>query len=121
MSNLRNAVILRASEHSSFMASALAAWRTGRPEISLPDLLGCASDDLWQLELAPRPRPDAEFASAVNNLANCFGLRVEGLIQILRFADTISAISRNDTIDQRGLLLAARDDRRTPPPERDNE
>jgi hypothetical protein len=117
MSDLRSLLIARASQHSAFLASAFAAWRTGRPEVDLSDLLGCAPDDLWRVELAPRPREHAEFATSVRALANSFGLNVAGLIQVLRFADTISTLSSSGANDGHGLLLAARDDVRGSPPD----
>jgi len=119
-SNLRSSLVKRAEGDAHFLASALAAWRSARPDLEAHVLLRCNEDDLWRIALAPRPKNEHEFAIAAKRIVDAFSIDHDGLISLLRLADAVDALatpaSRSDEI-----LMAARDrsDREDPGDESD--
>jgi hypothetical protein len=105
---LRSSLLERAESDAHFLASALAAWRSARPDLEPHDLLRCEKDDLWRIALAPRPMSDTEFATAAKRIAEAFAIDLDGLISLLRLADAMDALATPASVSDE-LLMAARD------------
>jgi hypothetical protein len=109
--NLRASLVAQAESDAHFMASAIAAWQQARPQIAPHDLLRCRAEDLWRVALASRPKSSDEFPLAVKRIANAFAIDPEGLISLLRLADSLGVL-RGSYPESRELLVAARDRRK---------
>jgi len=105
---LRSNLVARAESDEHFLGSALAAWRSARPDVEPHDLLRCRKEDLWRIALAVRPKSETEFASAAKRIADAFAIDLDGLISLLRLADAVNALS-TPTSESSELLMAARD------------
>lgn len=100
----------RVEQDSSFMASALAAYRAAEnlDDVGLAAMLGCALDDLPVLALCSRPDPaSARFQADVRRIAAYVGVNPLALVRLLRAVDAAEALRGGIARD--AGLLAARD------------
>ncbi len=111
MSERIAALARRVRDDPFFLASALADYAHSEDldERGLATVLDCSQETLDLLRLCRRPRATApSFRTDVDRIAARFGVRADTLTEIVRRADVLAAMRRDDASGQ-GLLLAARD------------
>src|SRR5260221_12458532 len=107
-SSLRSVTLSRAASDRQFMASAIALWEDANPGTKVHEVLGCQPENIWRIALAPRPQNGTEFANSVKRIADAFGADVNGLVLLLRLANSLEAL-REPAEHSDELLMAARD------------
>ena len=103
---LGRALAQKAEARDAFIGSAFALWREQHDE-SIEDHLQCSPDAVWRLAVTPKPASDGRFVERVMALAVSHGANPTGLVRLLRWAETISALRGAAHGD--GLLKAALD------------
>jgi hypothetical protein len=104
-----------------FLAGALTEYARseGLDDDGLAKALGCERAQLTRLRLCSVPRPEPEqFRADVLAIAERFGIAPNTLTAVLRRGQSLSRIRASQTAGvEPGFLLAARDDKRKPPPQ----
>ena len=101
----------RVEDDPTFLASALKqyALSEGLDGRGLAAALSCPVEALARLALCRRPRPTPPwFRQDVDRIATRFGANADALAAIVRQADALDRL-RGIEADERGLLMAARD------------
>src|SRR4051794_39186296 len=103
---LRRALARKAEGRNEFIGSAFALWRE-QHDRTVEDQLKCSADAVWRLAVTPKPASDGRFAETVMKLAVSHGVNPTELVRLLRWAETVTALSGAGRGD--GLLKAALD------------
>ena len=99
---------LRASGRDGFLGAILRAYgeALALSDQGVAERLGCDIDGLRFLALCGEPRPDAQFASDIQNLAHRVGADPTALAQAVRLGMALRVLRSAPPV---GLLVAARD------------
>src|SRR4051812_42580087 len=88
---LGRALARKAESRQEFIGSAFVLWRE-QHDGAIEDQLKCSADALWRLAVTPKPALDGKFVEAVMNLAVSHGANPTALVQVLRWAETVTSL-----------------------------
>jgi hypothetical protein len=110
MSDRIDALAARVQSDELFLASALENYRKseGLDRDGLAAALGCPPRMLGPVGLCRRPREERFFAD-IEHIADRFALDADALAEMVRRANSLTALRREEHVADNGSLMAARD------------